>query len=790
MNNLELATTLVGTETESALIEVLKNEGYWDEYAHWQPYGDNENNYSIIGNQQSNADAALVEKLINSVDAVLMKECMVRGLSVSGPNAPQSMHAALSEFFHMRNGQLMNLDSHSRNDLAQNIILAATGKKRGEENLTIVDRGEGQTPKKMPMTILSLSKSNKLKVPFVQGKFNMGGTGVFPFCGKYHLQLVISKRCPDISNSENDPTFDEWSVTVVRKEEAREGRKSSMYTYLTDAEGKLLTFNADVLPIVPITEDNSDSDPNMIYGTFIKLYNYALTGYKTNILLDLNYRLSLLIPDLAHPIRLRECRPGYSGNTLAATLNGMVTRLYDDRSNNIEDTFPSSGTLNVDGQEMPFSIYLFKKDKQKNYRKHDGIVFVMNGQTQGIESDSFFDRVKLSYLKNSLLLLVDCSKFDISHQEAMFMTSRDRIRTSNFTRNIDSQLEEVLKNNQGLKKAEHDRRAEALKDKIADNKPLKDVLQNIVNKSAVLSKIFISGSTIQSPLGNKQMAGRADNFTGKKHPTFFNLVGGLKEGKLKKNIPVNHDFRVQLDTDVQNDYFNRPVDAGKLVLEMDGVVRQDLIKSLNLYNGVATLTIRMPEGANVGDVRSLVTRIKDDCIVEEFENHIELTVNAEQEYLGGGQGEQHRAKGGNQEGANKTSGFAMPEIVPIKKENWDEHEMNQYSALQYVPTEEGGGDYFLNMDNVYLLTEMNSIRDINWVELTKARYTYSMALVGMSVIGYYKNSTDVEEQQTDVTKQVKMISSMVAPIMIPMLEAMADLRIDDVSTSAESAGGE
>lgn len=44
------------------------------------------------------------------------------------------------------------------------------------------------------------------------------------------------------------------------------------------------------------------------------------------------------------------------------------------------------------------------------------------------------------------------------------------------------------------------------------------------------------------------------------------------------------------------------------------------------------------------------------------------------------------------------------------------------------------------MDNAYLLTELKGTRDKNKSELTKARYTYSMTLVGMSVAGYYKNN--------------------------------------------------
>ncbi|HBT63136.1 MAG TPA: hypothetical protein DEB10_00545 [Ruminococcaceae bacterium] len=785
MENIDRATSLIRAETEKDLIDALRETGYWNDYACWRPYGDNENNYSIIGNQQSNADAALVEKLINSVDAVLMKECMVHGMSVSDPDAPQSMQAALSEFFHMRNGQLMNLDTKSRNDLSKNIILAATGKVRGEENLTIVDRGEGQTPHMMPSTILSLSKSNKLKVPFVQGKFNMGGTGAFPFCGEHHLQLVISKRCPAIPNTGNDPTFNQWSVTVVRKEEAREGRKSSMYTYLTDPGGTLLTFKAKSMPIIPTVSDVEGYE-DMEYGTLIKLYNYELAGYKTNILLDLNYRLSLLIPDLAHPIRLRECRPGYKGHTLEGTLNGMITRLYDDRCDNVEDNFPSSGSISVDGQEMPFSIYLFKKDKQGNYRKREGIVYVVNGQTQGIEKEDFFNRVNLSYIKKSILMLVDCSKFDISHQEAMFMTSRDRIRASTFSKEIEKQLEKVLRDNPGLKEAEHDRRTAALKGKIADNRPLKNVLENILNKSAVLSKLFISGTTIRSPFANGQTSA-AETFQGKKHPTYFKLKGKLKDEKLEKRIPINHNFRVQFKTDVQNDYFNRPVNAGKLILSMEGSERMDLKSSLNLYNGIATLTIRMPEDVSIGDSRTFVTKIIDDCVVPDFESTIILTVEKAEKYgSNGGQGFRTSSKNNGENGFQSSGGFALPEIILINKDKWDEHDMDQYSALKYVPTKEGG-DYYLNMDNTYLLTELNGVRDKDKSELTKARYSTSMALIGMSIISYYKNSRDPEDENVDVPSAVSTVSTMLSPVLIPMLEAMSDLTLNDTTEAAAAS---
>ena len=146
----------------------------------WRAFGGNENNFSIIGNQQGAPEAALVEKLINSVDAVLLKECLIRGIDPESDEAPQSIPGALQQFFGVKDGLISNLSVQERNEMSRSIILAATG-ERSKPNYVIVDSGEGQEPEKMHDTILSLSKSNKLRVPFVQGKFNMGEQGYFSF---------------------------------------------------------------------------------------------------------------------------------------------------------------------------------------------------------------------------------------------------------------------------------------------------------------------------------------------------------------------------------------------------------------------------------------------------------------------------------------------------------------------------------------------------------------------------------------------------------------------------------
>jgi hypothetical protein len=514
-DNYQLALSLARAETEDDVKLILQKCGFWHSPTNWRYFGDVENNYSTIGNQQSAADAALVEKLVNSIDAVLMKKCIQKGINPESSQAPSSIKQALIEFYGIRNGDISNLDIKTRNNMSRDIILAATGTGQ-HPNYIIADLGEGQTPKNMPNSILSIGKSNKLKVLFVQGKYNMGGTGVFRFCGpKYNIQVILSKRCPDIADH-SDPTYNNWGFTVIRREAAMDGRKSSMYKYLTDENGNILYFESDDLHIIPLPNSQFQPFP---YGMFIKLFDYNLSGYKTNILFDLNYRLALLMPKMAYPIRLIECRKNYSGHSFETTLSGLDVRLRDDRSGNIEPDFPDSFQFRCLNQEFIGSIYVFKeKARVENFKKNEGIIFTINGQTHASLPKSFFRRknneMGLSYLADSLLVTVDCTKLDIIQREDLFMNSRDRLCECDLKKAVEKELSEYLKAHSGLKKLQSERRKNALASKLQDEKPFADVINNILSKSPTLAKLFVSGEAIKNPY-NIQSASTAETFNGK-----------------------------------------------------------------------------------------------------------------------------------------------------------------------------------------------------------------------------------------------------------------------------------
>ena len=435
-------------DREETVIEILRAAGYWDKPGVWRYYGDYENNYNTIGNQMSRPDAALVEKCVNAVDARLMNECLVRGIDPESEHAPQTIREAVARFFDeqtnqdsTRAGRIAVWSAAKRTEVAKGITLAATGARpqQGKPCFTISDCGEGQTPEMMPETLLSLKESNKLRISFVQGKFNMGGTGVLDFCGKQGLQFVLSRRNPAILNGQVKHESDsQWGFTLVRRENPEEkGRRSSCYTYLAplDAEtkpnvGGVLRFPSDSMPIFP--DRRYAYDRSSEWGTLIKLYEYSAAGYSNTHILRkdaLLSRIDLLLLDPALPIRLHECRQGFKGHegSFDTTQTGLATRLEDDKGSNLEDGFPTSCPIRVEGEPMKATIYAFIKGKADTYRGNEGIIFTVNGQTHGHLTKDFFNRKKagqLNYISDSILVTIDCSNIAGRVREDLFMNSR------------------------------------------------------------------------------------------------------------------------------------------------------------------------------------------------------------------------------------------------------------------------------------------------------------------------------------------------------------------------------
>ena len=219
-------------------------------------------------------------------------------------------------------------------------------------------------------------------------------------------------------------------------------------------------------------------------------------------------RTDLLLPDTALPIRFCEARDfkGHAGS-FENTLTGLSVRLEDDKTDNLEDGFPTSCPLAAGGESMKATIYAFKKGKAKTYRNDEGIVFTLNGQTHGHLTPDFFHRksVGLSYLSDSLLVVVDCSLFTGRAREDLFMNSRDRLSRGELRSSIESELEDMLKNHQGLRDLKERRRREETQARLADSKPLEDVLETILKHSPSLANLFLLGKRAVNPFKTREV---------------------------------------------------------------------------------------------------------------------------------------------------------------------------------------------------------------------------------------------------------------------------------------------
>ena len=79
------------------------------------------------------------------------------------------------------------------------------------------------------------------------------------FCGKHKLQLVVSRRDPQLLNGSTAESDAHWGFTVVRREQ-RPNNRASVFTFLAPLRTpanptikSVLCFPAETLPIFPET---------------------------------------------------------------------------------------------------------------------------------------------------------------------------------------------------------------------------------------------------------------------------------------------------------------------------------------------------------------------------------------------------------------------------------------------------------------------------------------------------------------------------------------------------------
>ncbi len=846
----ELTLALLRADDESTVIEILEKHGLWDNAPAWRLYGDRDGNYATIGNQQGKPESALVEKIVNSVDARILGECLVNKIDPESAEAPNSVSAAVNTFFEEKKrgndaksgGKLQDWTLKLIQEQEQYITLAATGSKPPNSPcLTLVDQGEGQTPDRLPDTFMSIDRSNKLRIRFVQGKFNMGGTGALKFCGKQGLQLLISRRNPAILDSwkgnarwgSSDPRASHWAVTIVRRERPKEEAgevRNSVYKYLAPegsmqkpGKGQVLSFESESLPLMP--EQNQAYVREIKFGTAIKLYEYDVKGFGSHVLQPdgLLGRTELLLPEIALPVRMHECR-AYKGDpnrSFANTLKGIVPRLQDNK--NLEVGYPSSVPITVRNEKMTAHIYAFQGGKADTYRKNEGVIFTINGQTHGYLPKSIFNRnkVKMPRLADSVIVIVDCSGLSVGAREDLFMNSRDRLTNGELRKAVEAELEDVIGHHPGLRELRERRRNEEISERLADSKPLENVLASILKSSPTLSKLFLFGQRLSQPhradqsstnKGGGQGGDRgAGKFVGKAEPTYFRFFGGRDGIVLDRHAELGRRCRIKFETDAENGYFERTDYPGRYHVEVIEGPLEGFQVEYNLipFDGVANWSISLPEERmSVGDSLTLEFTVTDDSLIEPFVNVARIQITEpkkdgspskkQKQKTGGGQAAENGSgasgSGGDgiKDGISSQGGIEIPQIIEVHHgdHHWTEYHFDESTACHVIDdgTDDGKSrfTFYVNVDNLYLKTEMKGSESD--VALTKKKFIWGNVLVGLALIhdnqGRKKKVTNEDEnesvQEIASNERIESTTRALAPFLVPMIDYLGALTDEDV----------
>lgn len=637
---------LFNSATENEIDKVIeKNSAIFDNPENWSPFGHDVNYFGIIESQQASPIPALVEKITNSIDAILMKECQLRGIDPQGAHAPKSMIDAVNQFF--PEWKNWDLRTNQRNQ-AEEIQIIADGPKK-ETSIIIYDNGEGQHPNNFENTFLSLLKGNKIKVHFVQGKYNMGGSGALVFCGKRRYQLLGSKRYDKTGK---------FGFTLTRRHQLTKAEREANPRFL---HYEFLKINGEIPSFHIERMDLGLFNRPFETGTIIKLFNYKMPGV-TDISRDLNLSLNEFLFEPALPLFTIEDttkKHRYPHTPVPQReLYGLKRRLekmkdtYLDWGDCFDEEYkiPDKGSLKVyvyvfksklEGKDSKESTSIIQREFFKNGM---AVLFSLNGQVHGSFTSEFISRtLKFRLLKDHLLIHVDCSQLYPDFRNELFMASRDRLKEggdeAQYLRSYlgeqlrKSKLKDILKNRKNNLALSEGETNEVFKS-IARNISLNPEMMKLLQQSFKLEqKKDIKNKDVESHEKTKQK--EKVPFHPKRFPSYFRIKGNEKEEKSAIQIPLNGSRTVRFETDVENAYFKRAEEPGDLEISILKYTSNDVIGGIDkgLPKAIDELIAVTRSSPDEGIIRITFSSTNDVNVGDSLEAKVTLNNPAGEDFI-------------------------------------------------------------------------------------------------------------------------------------------------------------
>jgi hypothetical protein len=736
ISNENLFKQLYFSKTEKDVEDVILNNPNVFRDDNWFPLGGNENMFGIVRNQQSSPIAALVEKVTNSIDAILVKKCLEFGVQPDSREAPRSMEEALRLFYpDYKNWDL----KQNRRKQAEDIQIIADGPPR-ETSVIIYDNGEGQHPEKFEDTFLSLVRGNKINIQFVQGKYNMGGSGALVFCGKKRYQLIASKRFDGTGN---------FGFTLIRQRKVGDtvsNRRSSHFEYLK-IDNQIPNFPLDDIDLKLYRR-------NFKTGSIIKMYSYQFPSGYSGFAQDLNQSLNEFLFEPTLPILTVDTKERYPNNkVLELDLYGLKRRLEESQSEYIETYFSEEYVDELFGKAK-VTCYVFKPKTEKYdvkkskeiirsrfFKNNMSVMFSINGQVHGSYTSEFITRtLKFNLLKEYLLIHVDCTDMDLDFREELFMASRDRLKQgeeANILRDYlgkklrKSQLDEINRRRKESIGLENEDTTELIKS-FAKNLPKDSDLFKLLQNTLKLEEKREEKK--ERKVATYKPKTEVRPFLPQRFPTFFKLHNKNKELNII-SLPKNGEKVIKFDTDVENDYFDRSEYPGDLEISILKVKRtnetggtqegfgEDIAGLLNIVKsspnqGTIKFTMEPRDELNVGDEIEIKASLTAPG--EVFEEIILVKVSNK---------EAPKEKIPQKDDSEDHIG--LPKLHKVKEDSWEkleEHgiEMGYDTVMHLVSEGDQLQEIYINLDSKVFLKHRSKLKGEEQILVAEKKYISSV----------------------------------------------------------------
>lgn len=727
---------LYNAQTEESVDDVIKNNLDFFKQDNWTPFGGDEKYFGIVRGQQSSPIAALVEKVTNSIDAILMRKCYESGVDPKSSQAPRKMEEAINKFFpDHKNWDL----SKFRAKQSEEIQVIADGPTRNS-SVIIYDNGEGQHPQEFENTFLSLVRGNKINIHFVQGKYNMGGSGALVFCGKKRYQLIGSKRFDNTGK---------FGFTLCRQRkigDSTDSRRFSYFEYLK-VDGAIPSFDSTEM-------DLKLHNRKFKTGTVIKLFSYQFPSGYSGFAQDLNQSLNEFLFEPVLPLYTIDKKERYPNNkVLELDLYGLKRRLEEDKNDYVESFFSEEYTDEAFGKAK-VTCYIFKPKLDKRnvkeskkiigdrfFRNNMSVMFSVNGQVQGSYTSEFITRtLKFNLLKDYLLIHCDCTEMKADFREELFMSDRERLKGGEESlmlreylgkRLRKSELEEINRHRKETIGLESEDTSELIKS-FAKNLPKDSELFKLLQNTLKLEekKEPKKSDNTQKPKDAKE----EKPFNPKRFPSLFKLRGRQGETSVI-NLPLNGEKTIKFDTDVEDDYFDRVDEPGELQLALLKIKRS------NVGGGdqqgdkkeVSDFLNVVKSSPNRGSIKLTFNPTHELKVGDEVEIKVSLTAPGETKdemlLVKIIQPEAQKIKVPKPE--EELDSIGLPELIRVTEKDWEQLEaksieMNHDKVMYPV----GEGDklekVYINLDSRVFLNHRSKLKSEDQITAAQKRYLSSV----------------------------------------------------------------